>query len=152
MKELDIDIRIAESADAGDLLELYDQLLPQERLDVNKVKDFLENRKRDSCYRIYVAVAQHQVRATCTLIIIPNLTHAGHSYGIIENVVTLDLFRGNGYGQFLLRNVINHAKEIGCHKVMVQTRRKEPYVLEFYKKCGFSDELSTGFMIDLEAL
>ena len=39
-------------------------------------------------YHILAAVEGGEVLSSCTLLIVPNLTHGGRPYGVVENVVT----------------------------------------------------------------
>ena len=84
--------------------------------------------------------------ASCTLIIIPNLTNGGKPYALIENVVTDALHRGQGYGTRLLRAAVAAAWEAGCYKVMLLTGSKQPSTLKFYENAGF-EQSKTGFQM-----
>lgn len=145
-----MNIRKAYKDDVQALIELYHQLLPWDELDYNQTKKIYEKILQDENYIINVIEYNERIISTCTLVIIKNLTHGGRPFGIIENVITKAEYRGKGYGKKLLRETIAYAKNVGCHKVMLQTRREEKYILDFYLKCGFSDKLSRGFMISFE--
>jgi GNAT superfamily N-acetyltransferase len=51
---------------------------------------------------ILLGLYDDAVVATCTLIIIPNLTRGGVPYALIENVVTDARHRRRGYGKLIL--------------------------------------------------
>ena len=134
----------------NDIIELYHQLLPKENIFFNKkIAEVLDIIDKDMNYNIIVGIVNGKAVATCTLIIIPNITHDARPYGIIENVITHCEFRGKGYGHQVLEQAKKIAKENRCHKIMVQTRRKEEKIFEFYRKAGFSDDISKGFWVDL---
>ena len=143
-------IREVNLEDTEQLIGLYHELLPWDILDFKTSQEILEQIIHNDQYHIFLLEVNKQIIATCTLVIIHNLTHQGKPYGIIENVVTDRQYRGEKYGEILLKEVITFAKKEGCHKLMVQTRRKELYVKKFYKKCGFSDEQCTGFILNFE--
>ncbi|MCV6585721.1 MAG: GNAT family N-acetyltransferase [Marinibacterium sp.] len=84
--------------------------------------------------------------ASCTLMMIPNLTRAGRPYGLVENVVTAAAHRGQGHGQAVLRAAIDRAWQAGCYKVMLLTGRCDPGTLAFYRAAGF-EQSKTGFQI-----
>jgi GNAT superfamily N-acetyltransferase len=84
--------------------------------------------------------------ASCTLIIIPNLTRGARPYGLIENVVTHAEFRQKGIGGSLLRYTLQLAWEHQCYKVMLLTGRKQEETLRFYEKAGFQRGIKTGFV------
>lgn len=143
-------IRKANTTDANAIAELYRQLLPFDKVDDGQVEEFLFRTESDRFYNIFVIECDGNVVATCTLIIIQNITHGGRPFAILENVVTDDKFRHSGFGKALVLYAIEYAKRMECHKISVMTRRKEQYVKDFYRKCDFSDELCKGFLIDFE--
>lgn len=92
----------------------------------------------------FVADRHGDLVASCTLVIIPNLTRGGRPYGVIENVVTHPAHRRKGIGTCLLRYALDTAWEHNCYKVMLLTGRKETH--EFYRQAGFSADSKTGFV------
>lgn len=136
--------------DTLDLIELFRQLLPNDSYDSIKVENTLKEIIEMPNIYIFVLEKDSQIIASCTVAIIINLTHGCRPFAIVENVITKENERGNGYGQILINNAKDFAVIKNCHKIMLQTRRKEKYVLDFYKKCGFDDTISMGFMIDME--
>lgn len=144
-------IHLLEEIYIDGLIALYNQLLPKYQMkhddSTDKICQYIF---QDSNYTIIIGTENEKVISTCTLIIIPNLTHFSKPFAIIENVVTHEDYRKLGYGTQVLKFAIQLAKKSECHKILLQTRRKDKHVLEFYKKLGFTDEDSTGFMIDFE--
>ncbi len=146
-----MEIKKIEKRYINDLIELYNQLLPNVKLVYNKeIEDLYNLVDNSDFYNILIGVEDEMAVSSCSLIIIPNITHNQRPYAIIENVITHKNYRKRGYASKLLKYAINIAKEYNCHKVLLQTRRKEKSTLEFYKKLGFNDKITTGFMIDLE--
>ena len=84
--------------------------------------------------------------ATCTLIVIPNLTRGGSAYGLIENVVTDTGHRQRGFGRAMLAEAAASAWRSGCYKVMLLTGSKDPATLGFYERAGFKQD-KTGFQM-----
>lgn len=72
---------------------------------------------------IFVGIAENAIVASCTLVVIPNLTRGAQPYGLIENVVTHASYRRRGYGKQLLRTAITSAWQVDCYKVMLLTAR-----------------------------
>lgn len=95
---------------------------------------------------VFVGVADGNVVATCTLVVIPNLTRGGMPYGLIENVVTAPAHRRRGHGQAVLRHAVESAWRAGCFKVMLMTGAKDPATLRFYENAGF-EQSKTGFQV-----
>lgn len=85
--------------------------------------------------------------ATCTLLVVPNLTRDGQSYAIMENVVTDKDHQNQGIGKKLLTWAIDFAWSQNCYKVMLQTSRKDNAITQFYKSVGFSATEKNAFCI-----
>ena len=55
---------------------------------------------------IWAATQNDHPVAMATLHILPNMTYAARPYALIENVVTLQTHRGQGFGAAVMANVI----------------------------------------------
>ena len=96
-------------SELSSLLELYTELgdNPIPKID-DSIKAKWKSMVNDKNYHIVVAKENNKIVSTCTVIIIPNLTHNQRPYAFIENVVTSKEFRKKGYGTA----VLNYAKDI----------------------------------------
>ena len=63
--------------------------------------------------------------------IIHNFSSVAH----IEDFVIHSKYRGFGFGKMAVQLIVNHAKNGGCYKVILNCNDE---VKEFYEKCGFS--------------
>lgn len=92
--------------------------------------------------------AEHQGRivAMATLHVIPNLTFGGRAYAIVENVVTLRAYRGQGFGAAVMEAVVEAAWAANAYKVMLLTG-KTMGAKGFYEKLGFTDQDKYGMTI-----
>jgi GNAT superfamily N-acetyltransferase len=138
-------IRTADRSDLPALLALYSQLHP----DDEPVSPAVGARllERLSLYpgsSIVLGLRDDAVVATCTLIVIPNLTRGGASYAFVENVVTDAQHRKRGYGKAILQAAITTAWRHDCYKVMLLTGSRDPATLRFYQEAGF-EQSKTGF-------
>lgn len=130
------------------LLGLYAQLnpgdapLPDEAALRQAWNDFLADPK----IICLAGEVQGQLAASCTLVVIPNLTRGARPYGLIENVITRADYRQQGIGTRLLRHALKMAWEKNCYKVMLLTSRQEEETLRFYEKAGFKRGIKTGFV------
>ena len=130
------------------LLELYTELgdNPIPKID-DSIKAKWKSMVNDKNYHIVVAKENNKIVSTCTVIIIPNLTHNQRPYAFIENVVTSKEYRKKGYGTA----VLNYAKEIAikenCYKIMLLTGSKRESTLNFYKKAGYNCNDKTAFIM-----
>lgn len=89
--------------------------------------------------------------ATCLLSITQNLTRGAHPFAVVENVVTREADRGNGFGSQCLERAIELADERDCYKVMLLTGTDEKWKHRFYEDCGFDRDEKTGFVYDLRS-
>lgn len=91
-------------------------------------------------------VPPDELVASCTVVVIPNLTRAGRPYALIENVVTHGAHRRRGHGRALLEAAVAAAWAAGCYKAMLMTGSTRPETLRFYANAGF-EQSKTGFQI-----
>jgi len=145
---MEIEFRLIRADELPSLLDLFQHLnsdeppLPADDM-LNQVwSDFLNDPK------IHCVIGESDGRlvASCTLIVIPNLTRGARPYGLIENVVTHPEYRKKGFGSSLLRYTLRLAWEQHCYKVMLLTGRKQEETLRFYERAGFKRGIKTGFV------
>jgi GNAT superfamily N-acetyltransferase len=140
-------VRSAIRSDLAQLCGLYLHLDPADRL---PTLDIAERRFEDFLsYRgsaILVGCIGGAIVASCTLVVVPNLTRAGQPYGLIENVVTQSDYRGRGYGKQMLKAAVAAAWQADCYKVMLMTGSKLTSTLGFYASAGF-EQSKTGFQV-----
>ncbi|MGN6422950.1 MAG: GNAT family N-acetyltransferase [Asticcacaulis sp.] len=143
----ELKVRFADSGDVPALLQLYRHLAPDDAL--TPLDDALKNRELLQLYPgsgIIVGCVDGALVATCTLIVIPNLTRGGAPYALIENVVTDAAHRNTGYGKTVLKAATEAAWRSGCYKVMLLTGSQRPETLQFYQAAGF-EQSKTGFQM-----
>jgi GNAT superfamily N-acetyltransferase len=90
-------------------------------------------------------LGEHAV-ATADLLIVPNLTHAGAPWGIIENLVVDRAWRGRGVGRALMHHAIGLAQTAGCHKLQLASSMHRTDAHRFYEALGFERE-AVGFRL-----
>ncbi|EJN11021.1 sortase-like acyltransferase [Bradyrhizobium sp. YR681] len=140
-------IRAAAPSDLPQLLALYRHLDPQdENPSLDLAAERLARLHNLRVSAVLIGLSENSVVASCTLVVIPNLTRAGRPYGLIENVVTNAAFRGCGYGKQMLEAAVAAAWQADCYKVMLMTGSKKPSTLAFYASAGF-EQSKTGFQI-----
>ena len=145
---MEIQFRSIRANELSSLLDLYKYLhsdespLPAEEL-LNQVWDSFITDPKIHCV---VGDVEGRLAASCTMVVIPNLTRGARPYGLIENVVTHPEYRKKGIGSSLLRYTLQLAWEKQCYKVMLLTGRQEEETLRFYEKAGFKRGVKTGFI------
>ena len=136
-------IRDAHEADLPRIVELLAQLSldaprewPDEPLPASYLAAF-EAIVADQRQRLLVVEAQGQIAGSAVLIIVPNLSHQGRPYAIIENIVIDTGARGAGYGEKLVRYAIEEARKAGCYKLSLTSNKRRPDAHRFYERLGF---------------
>ena len=146
-KQEGFSIRAAHASDLEGLLKLYPQLNPSdEEISLDLAASRLGDINQLPGSAVLLGLLGNDLVASCTLIVIPNLTRAGRPYALIENVVTDALHRGRGYGTRILRAAVDAAWGAGCYKVMLLSGSKQPSTLKFYENAGF-EQSKTGFQM-----
>lgn len=140
-------IRPAGPADLQGLLALYAQLNPADPpLDAARAEEIFACILAQPGMTIFVAAIGDEPMASCTLVVVPNLTRSGAPYALIENVVTHDGARRRGLGRAVIGHAVETAWEAGCYKVMLLTGRDDAGAHAFYTGCGFRQD-KTGFQM-----
>ena len=140
-----LNIRPADRDDLPALLALYRQLHPgDEHVPLAVASNRLEQLLLYPGSSILIGIRGDALVATCTLIVIPNLTRGATPYALIENVVTDVQHRRRGYGKLILEAAMAAAWRHGCYKDMLLTGSKDTATLRFYAEVGFTQS-KTGF-------
>ncbi len=140
-------IRTVADDELAALLCLYAYLHPEEEMRTpGEMMPLWKTLRQDPNQQCLGAYADGFLAATCTLIVVPNLTHGGRPYGLIENVVTHPEHRRRGLGTAVLTHTLQAAWERRCYKVMLLTGSKTEGKLRFYEQAGFERGVKTGFV------
>ncbi len=143
-------IKSAQLNNLEELINLYANHLDRDNnsTDVDKIKAYtlLKSMIEDKGYKILVAQEEGQIVSSVTILIVKNLTHNLRPYAIIENVVTHEKHRKQGYGRALIQEACSVAEENNCYKITLTTGRKDPEILKFYENCGFNKNDKTAFI------
>lgn len=129
------------------ILKLYEQLgdnpFPKDNDNLNDTWKKIIN---DSNYHIVVCIEDEKIVSSCTLVIIPNLTHNVRPYAFVENVVTDINYRKKGKASKFLDYAKKIANENNCYKIMLLTGSKKESTLNFYKQAGYNMKDKTAFI------
>lgn len=140
-------IRSVEHSDLPQLLALYRFLNPDDpETELSDAVKKLDSLRAISGSDIFAGFIENELVASCTLVVIPNLTRGGTPYALIENVVTHGDYRHQGYGKLILAAAVEAAWASGCYKVMLLTGSQQASVHNFYLSAGFQQN-KTGFQI-----
>src|ERR1700730_14067214 len=86
---------------------------------------------------IFVLEGRGRIFGSAALSVIPNISHGGTPYAIIENVVVDAKVRSKGYGELLMHHAIEEARRAGCYKVALTSNKRWEDAHPFYKRLGF---------------
>jgi GNAT superfamily N-acetyltransferase len=143
----DLRIRVAQLDDLQRLLDLYQHLSPQDvRCAPDEAVAVYERFLRYPGSAILIGLINGEIVASCTLVVIPNLTRGGTPYALIENVITHASYRNRGFGKAILKAAVGRAWSEGCYKAMLMTGSKKSSTIAFYEAAGF-EQTKTGFQI-----
>jgi GNAT superfamily N-acetyltransferase len=141
-------IREAQPSDLDALEELYRfhiEEAPPPPADGAALRRTFGRILADGNYHLLVGENDGAVVSSVTCVVVPNLTHGGRPWAVIENVVTRSGERGRGHASALMERACGIAREAGCYKAMLLTGSKKQSTLDFYARCGFSSDIKTGF-------
>ncbi len=128
-------------------LSLHENSIPKRSETLDNVWNEILN---DKNHHLLVNIIDGKIVSSCVCVIIPNLTRNLRPYAFIENVVTLEEYRGRGYAT----ECLNYAKKIAefdnCYKIMLLTGSKDEKTLSFYKSAGYNCTDKTAFIQWLE--
>lgn len=144
--------RTAVQGDLPELLRLYSFLKdePVEQAD-DEAQAIWETILKDGRQQIIVIEQDGKLVSSCTLILVPNLTHQKRPYALVENVVTDPAYRKKGYASACLNIALQAAKKAGCYKIMLMTGSKSESTMRFYEGAGYNREDKTAFIRWLDA-
>lgn len=79
----------------------------------------------DKNHHLIVCEIDGRIVSSCVCVIIPNLTRNVRPYAFIENVVTMEEYRGKGYATACLNYAKGIAEKSNCYKMMLLTVSKK---------------------------
>ncbi len=128
-------------------LSLHENSVPEQSEALEKAWNEILN---DKNHHLLVNMIDGKIVSSCVCVIIPNLTRGVRPYAFVENVVTLEKYRGRGYATECLNFAKQIAEENNCYKIMLLTGSKEEKTLSFYRNAGYNSADKTAFIQWLE--
>lgn len=140
-------VREIQSSEKKEILELYLSLHESSVPEPSEALDKAWNEiLSDKNHHLIVNVIGGKIVSSCVCVIIPNLTRSVRPYAFIENVVTIEEYRGHGYATECLNYAKRIAEENNCYKIMLLTGSKEEKTLSFYRNAGYNSTDKTAFI------
>lgn len=146
-KKIRVVTREANKNDLEDILQLYlylhEKSIPKDSALLINTWDNIIN---DTNHHFIVCQADDKIVASCVCVIIPNLTRNVRPYAFIENVVTHEEYRKQGYATACLNYAKQIAEKNNCYKMMLLTGSKEESTFNFYRNAGYNSSDKTAFI------
>jgi GNAT superfamily N-acetyltransferase len=141
-------IRFAEYRDLGGVQRLYKELRPQDPdLAAHHADALWRELLAQPHIRVVVAEAGGCLASTCMIATIANLASEGRPFAVIEHVVTLVEFRGQGLARATMQHALDFAWSRNCCKVMLLSGMLRPEAHRLYEALGFRGDVERGFVI-----
>lgn len=141
-------VREAVRGDLVRIIELYRQLNPQDSVLTDETAQATFDEIMENHWlHLFVLEDKGRVESTCYLSCTPNLTRSARPFGVIENVVTDEQFRGRGFGKRVVKHALDVAWGHSCYKVMLLTGSKKDTTHDFYRSCGLSGDKKRGYVM-----
>lgn len=140
-------VREAKQNDFEQILKLYLHLHEKEiPADSERLRSTWQQIVNDVNHHLIVCEIDGVIVSSCVCVIIPNLTRNVRPYAFVENVVTMEEYRGHGYAAACLNYARSVAQENNCYKMMLLTGSKEESILNFYRRAGYNSDDKTAFI------
>ena len=89
-------------------------------------------------YELLVAEESGEAIGTMVILIVPNLSHSGLPWAVVENVITDRRFQREGIGRLMMEYAISRAREAGCYKLQLSSSKTRDGAHHFYESLGFA--------------
>ncbi|MEJ1938606.1 GNAT family N-acetyltransferase [Nostoc sp. NIES-2111] len=143
-----VQVRAAVPADLDGLLVLYRHLNADDPApDRTRAEAAWRALLSSGLTTVFLVEAAGAPVASCTLVVVPNLTRGARPYGVIENVVTHAAHRRHGLGHAVLEAALEAAWAADCYKVMLASGSRLEATLRFYESAGFERGGKTFFQV-----
>jgi len=143
-------VRRATQSDLGALLSLYEELAADKITampgDHHSSEAPLAEILADPRHELAVAVIDDQLVGAADLLVVPNLTHRGEPWAIVENVIVTCTARRTGVGRALMEHLIGLAQSAGCYKLQLISGTHRAEAHEFYRSLCL-ETVGDGFKI-----
>lgn len=131
-------IREAKEQDLDAMLDLYVQFHHTPKPAENEhIKAIWQEMLEEKHMHILIGETEGQIVCSATLVIVPNLSHGQRPFAIVENLITDERYRRQGWATQMLEQIKEIASKAGCYKVMLTTGSKDEGILQFYEDMGY---------------
>lgn len=147
-------MREARLSDLDALLSLYRTLAGQKRSalpadrehSLGIIRDIISEPSR----HLLVADVDGELAGTADMLIVPNLTHSGMPWAVVENVIVTERQRRKGVARLLFERLIETARAAGCCKLQLISGKHRTGAHGFYRSVGM-EAVAEGFKLYYDA-
>ena len=93
--------------------------------------------ERDPNHHLLVAEIDGKIVGSGDLLIVPNLSHHGLPWAIVENVIVVEDMRRKGIARELMQYMIDFARRSGCYKIGLSSNKERLVAHLMYESLGF---------------
>lgn len=134
-----ITVRKVEITDVAGLSELFVDFIAKES-NLTAMKKQIEVISNDPNYYVAVACEGNKVIGTSMGIICYDLVGDCNPFMLIENVVVLPQYQGQGVGRLLMRTLEDFGQKNQCNYVILVSESKREPSHQFYEAIGYSTD------------
>lgn len=134
--DTNLKVREASGADAAAIATLYRSLVSSPHINVQE--DRLETIAADPNNFIFVCEVAGVVCGTAFLTLCLDAMFGDQPYGVLENVVVAEAWRGKGIGRQLLAHAEEVCRIADCSKIMLLSTAAREAAHRFFEQQGFS--------------
>jgi GNAT superfamily N-acetyltransferase len=131
-------VRPAGRSDGQAVMRLLAQLHPAFPPDPNITDEVIDGALSDPHRTLLVATVDDEVVATGDVIVVPNMTHGGHPWAAVENVVVDEAWRHRGIGRALFDEIDALTRAAGCYMVQLLSLDHRHEAHAFYGAIGYA--------------
>lgn len=139
-----ITIREAHAGEAAAVATLYRSFVANSHINVRE--DRLEVIARDPNNFLFVCAVDGEVCGTAFLTLCLDAMFGHQPYGVLENVVVAEAWRGRGIGGQLFAQVEEVCRLRDCSKIMLLSTASREAAHRFFAKQGYSSANKRGFV------
>ena len=130
-------------------MRLLTQLHPSYPPDPARAGEIIAAALGDPRRTLLMATIDNQAVGTADLVVVPNLTHGGRSWAVVENVVIDETWRRHGIGRALFDEIDVITRAAGCYMVQLLSLDHRRDAHAFYASLGYAP-VARGFRHYLE--
>jgi N-acetylglutamate synthase-like GNAT family acetyltransferase len=139
-----VKIREAQESDALTIAALYRSFVTSPHINVRE--DRIKAIATDLNNFLFVCEVEGLVCGTAFLTICLDVMFGNQPYGVLENVVIEESWRGKGIGNLLFEHVEELCRIRDCSKIMLMSTASREAAHRFFEQQGFTSENKRGFV------